>query len=94
LESSDGSLRAPADEQAGVHRIVTADQPEAPPYFVYDAVLNSKERATLDEALQRELRPLELSRALELQTAGAQILDTREPENLLQRISQEAQTSG
>ncbi len=24
--------------------LVTADQPEAPPYFVYDAVLNSKER--------------------------------------------------
>ena len=60
--------------------LVTADQPEAPPYFVYDAVLNSKERATLDAALQRELKPLELSRVLELQAAGAQILDTREPE--------------
>jgi hydroxyacylglutathione hydrolase len=60
--------------------LVTADQPEAPPYFVYDAVLNSKERATLDEALQRELKPIELDRVLELQAAGAQILDTREPE--------------
>lgn len=69
----------PMSKQAFIE-LVTADQPEAPPYFVYDAVLNSKERATLDEALQRELRPLELSRALELQTAGAQILDTREPE--------------
>src|SRR4030095_2237035 len=26
--------------------LVTADQPDAPPYFTYDAVLNSKERAT------------------------------------------------
>ena len=60
--------------------LVTADQPEAPPYFVYDAVLNSKERATLDEALQRELTPLDLHRVLELQASGAQILDTREPE--------------
>jgi len=60
--------------------LVTTDQPEAPPYFVYDAVLNSKERPTLDEALARELKPLELDRVLELQAGGAQILDTREPE--------------
>lgn len=60
--------------------IVTADQPEAPPYFVYDAVLNSKERPTLDAALERELKPLELDRVLEMQSQGAQILDTREPE--------------
>ena len=33
--------------------LVTADQPEAPPYFVYDVVLNSKERPTLEEALER-----------------------------------------
>jgi hydroxyacylglutathione hydrolase len=60
--------------------LVTADQPDAPPYFVYDAVLNSKERPTLDEALERGLKPLDLDRVLELQAGGAQILDTREPE--------------
>jgi hydroxyacylglutathione hydrolase len=60
--------------------LVTADQPEAPPYFVYDAVLNSKERPTLEEALDRGLKPLELDRVLELQAGGAQVLDTREPE--------------
>lgn len=60
--------------------LVTADQPDAPPYFVYDAVLNSKERPTLDEALERGLRPLDLGRVLELQADGAQVLDTREPE--------------
>ena len=60
--------------------LVTADQPEAPPYFTYDAVLNSKERPTLDEALGRELKPLGLDRVLELQAGGAQVLDTREPE--------------
>jgi hydroxyacylglutathione hydrolase len=69
----------PMSKQAFIE-LVTADQPEAPPYFVYDAVLNSKERPTLDEALARELKPLELDRVLELQTGGAQILDTREPE--------------
>ncbi len=60
--------------------LVTADQPEAPPYFTYDAVLNSKERPSLDEALERELQPLSLDRMLDLQAAGGQVLDTREPE--------------
>jgi glyoxylase-like metal-dependent hydrolase (beta-lactamase superfamily II) len=60
--------------------LVTADQPDAPPYFTYDAVLNGKERPTLEEALGRQWKPLALERALELQRAGAQILDTREPE--------------
>src|SRR5690348_1333951 len=60
-------------------QVVTADQPEAPPYFTYDAVLNSEERPTLDEALAREMNPLPLNRVLELQSAGAQILDTRDP---------------
>jgi glyoxylase-like metal-dependent hydrolase (beta-lactamase superfamily II)/rhodanese-related sulfurtransferase len=69
----------PMSKQAFIE-LVTADQPEAPPYFVYDAVLNSKERATLDEALKQELKPLELRDVLELQKRGAQILDTREPE--------------
>jgi hydroxyacylglutathione hydrolase len=58
-------------------RVVTADQPEAPAYFNYDAVLNSQERPTLDQALAREMNPLTLDRVLELQAAGAQILDTR-----------------
>ncbi len=69
----------PMSKQAFI-QLVTADQPEAPPYFVYDAVLNSKERPTLDETLERELKPLELDRVLELHAGGAQVLDTREPE--------------
>ena len=60
--------------------LVTADQPEAPPYFVYDAVLNSKERPTLDESLERNLKPLALNAVLDLQKEGAQILDTRDAE--------------
>jgi glyoxylase-like metal-dependent hydrolase (beta-lactamase superfamily II)/rhodanese-related sulfurtransferase len=60
-------------------QVVTADQPEAPAYFTYDAVLNSKERPTLDQALAREMNPLTLEALLDLQAAGAQILDTRDP---------------
>jgi rhodanese-related sulfurtransferase/glyoxylase-like metal-dependent hydrolase (beta-lactamase superfamily II) len=59
--------------------IVTADQPDAPPYFTYDAVLNSRERPTLDETLARELQPVTLDQLLALQEIGGQILDTRDP---------------
>jgi hydroxyacylglutathione hydrolase len=59
-------------------QVVTADQPEAPAYFVYDAVLNSQERPTLDQALALEMNPLTLDGVLALQAAGAQILDTRD----------------
>ena len=58
--------------------LVTADQPEAPPYFTYDAVLNSKERPTLDETLAREVQPIPPAGVLALQEAGAQVLDTRD----------------
>jgi glyoxylase-like metal-dependent hydrolase (beta-lactamase superfamily II)/rhodanese-related sulfurtransferase len=58
--------------------IVTADQPDTPSYFTYDAVLNTKERPTLDQTLERGLRPLSLGEALTLQDAGAQVLDTRD----------------
>ena len=58
--------------------LVTADQPDAPSYFTYDAVLNSRKRQTLSEALTWELRPLPLDDCLELQRHGVQLLDTRD----------------
>lgn len=60
-------------------RVVTADQPDSPPYFTYDAVLNAKERPTLEEALETELKPLSLGQLLELRREGAHVLDTRDP---------------
>jgi hypothetical protein len=42
-------------KEAFIH-VVTTDQPEAPPYFTYDAVLNGEERPTLDDALGRAAR--------------------------------------
>jgi glyoxylase-like metal-dependent hydrolase (beta-lactamase superfamily II)/rhodanese-related sulfurtransferase len=64
--------------KAAFVELVTADQPEAPPYFTYDAVLNSQERPTLDETLQR-ISALSLDHLLSLQAVGAQVLDTRDP---------------
>jgi hydroxyacylglutathione hydrolase len=59
-------------------QVVTADQPEAPAYFTYDAVLNSQERPTLDQTLAR-VNPMALDDLLAMQEIGAQILDTRDP---------------
>ena len=60
-------------------RLVTADQPDAPPYFTYDAILNTRERATLDKKLEEVLKPIELDEVLQLGDKGAQILDVRDP---------------
>jgi hydroxyacylglutathione hydrolase len=60
--------------------MVTADLPDAPPYFEYDAVLNAREHPTLAESLAGELRPLSLGELLQLQGEHAQILDTRSAE--------------
>ena len=65
--------------KAAFVELVTSDQPDAPPYFTYDAVLNSKERPTLDETLARQANPMNLDHLLALQSVGAQILDVREP---------------
>ena len=59
--------------------IVTADQPDAPGYFTYDAILNTRERPTLEETLERELKSLNPEEALALARGGAQLLDTRDP---------------
>jgi hydroxyacylglutathione hydrolase len=58
--------------------IVLADQPDAPAYFTYDAVLNTKERPTLEKSLEQGLKPLSLDDVLRLKNEGAQILDVRE----------------
>jgi glyoxylase-like metal-dependent hydrolase (beta-lactamase superfamily II)/rhodanese-related sulfurtransferase len=58
--------------------MVTADQPDAPAYFTYDAVLNAQERPTLEQALKRELRPLAVDDLLS-GDGSVQILDTRDP---------------
>ncbi|MDH3601878.1 MAG: rhodanese-like domain-containing protein, partial [Candidatus Tectomicrobia bacterium] len=52
---------------------------EAPAYFVYDAMLNRRERATLETTLEREHNPMTLDDVLRQMNAGAQVIDIREP---------------
>ena len=60
--------------------IVTADQPDAPPYFTWDAILNTRERTTLETNLEQVLHPLELDEFLAVARNGAQVLDVRHPD--------------
>lgn len=59
-------------------KIVTADQPEAPGYFVYDAILNRQERPALDEVMRGTLAALSLDDVLAKQKSGAQVIDVRD----------------
>ncbi|MEE9277144.1 MAG: MBL fold metallo-hydrolase [Dehalococcoidia bacterium] len=58
--------------------LVTAGQPEAPAYFGYDVQFNRSEHPTLDETLDRVLKPLSLDQLLRLRNTGAQVLDARD----------------
>ncbi len=59
-------------------RLVTADQPDAPAYFTYDAILNTRERATLDHTLEQVHRAIQLDEVLQMGDTGAQVLDVRD----------------
>jgi len=59
-------------------RLVTAEQPEAPAYFVHDAIRNRQERPTLERTLEKSLQALTLDDVLRLRNQGAQLLDVRD----------------
>lgn len=67
----------PMDEEDFV-ALVTAGQPAAPDYFVYDAVLNRRAHEVFDPA--RHAQPLDLAEVLRLQEAGAVVVDARDPQ--------------
>ena len=59
-------------------KLVEADQPFAPDYFVYDAIKNRQERPNLDATMLESAKPLTLDQVLQMQSQGAQVLDGRE----------------
>ncbi len=59
-------------------RLITADQPETPAYFGYDAQMNRKAHQTLEEVVRNSYRPLNMGTVLDYQRKGAHILDARE----------------
>ncbi len=58
--------------------IVTADQPQAPAYFGFDARLNKLERPMLDAALAQGVTALGVDAFLAKRAEGAQVVDARD----------------
>jgi hydroxyacylglutathione hydrolase len=58
--------------------LVTSEQPEAPGYFVYDAIKNRQERPGLESTMQTSLKALSLEEVIKLRDSGAQLVDVRE----------------
>ncbi|MDC0274159.1 rhodanese-like domain-containing protein [Planctomycetaceae bacterium] len=58
--------------------MVRDDQPDAPEYFVYDAIKNREERVSLEESMKRSMIALSLEDVLRLRKQGAQVVDVRE----------------
>lgn len=59
-------------------KLVTADQPEAPAYFGYDALRNRQERPSLEESMRTALQPMPLDGVLRVANRGGQLVDVRE----------------
>ncbi len=79
-KQSNYALRAP-DKQTFME-LVTEGQPPAPGYFVYDAILNRKDRELLDEdAMPPAMTYEDMLAALD---AGAMLIDGRLPEEFAQ----------
>ena len=57
--------------------MIEADQPDAPAYFGYDALLNRQERASLDELTEQSMKALDLDSVLTLQRSGTHVVDVR-----------------
>jgi len=74
---SNYALLAP-DKQTFIE-LVTEGQPPAPEYFVYDAILNRKERELLDETAMPTA--LDLAALDQHAADGAMIVDGRDPED-------------
>ncbi|AQA03899.1 MBL fold metallo-hydrolase [Mycobacterium sp. MS1601] len=71
------ALRAP--DKATFMALVTEGQPPAPSYFVYDAILNRKERKLLDEG--KMPTAMSYDQVREAVAAGAVLIDGRGPED-------------
>ncbi len=59
-------------------RLVTSDQPEAPDYFVYDAIKNRQERPDLEATLRTSLKALSVDDVVRMKKQGAELVDVRE----------------
>ena len=69
--------------------MVTTDLPEAPQYFVHDAIMNRKERQTLSETLSASWKAFSLDEVLEMLNTDTQVIDVRDATESPERTSKE-----
>jgi glyoxylase-like metal-dependent hydrolase (beta-lactamase superfamily II)/rhodanese-related sulfurtransferase len=79
-KQSNYALRAA--DRASFVQLVTEGQPPAPGYFVYDAILNRRNRGLLDEAAHPQA--MTYDEAMAAIAAGAVLVDGRSPEEFAQ----------
>ncbi len=65
--------------------LITEDQPKTPQYFGYDATYNLTKHKTLDEVLEKSLKPLTVDEAIQQRNGGAHLLDGRESDEFAKR---------
>ncbi len=89
-KASNYALLAP--DKPTFMELVTEGQPPAPGYFVYDAILNRKDRELLDEtALPNAMT---YDQVIDAVDAGAMLVDGREPRSSVTGTSGRRSTSG
>jgi glyoxylase-like metal-dependent hydrolase (beta-lactamase superfamily II)/rhodanese-related sulfurtransferase len=77
-EQKESNYALLAEDKQAFFDLVTEGQPPAPEYFVYDAILNRKERELLDE--HEVPTALDLAEFDRLVAEGAMVVDGRDPE--------------
>lgn len=67
----------PMSKQAFIE-MVTTDLPEAPHYFVHDAIMNRKDRQTLTETISASWNAFSLDEVLAMLNSDTQVIDVRD----------------
>lgn len=78
-EQKHGNYALQAASKATFIAAVTNDLPFVPGYFFKDAALNKSGASPFDEVMEHSLKPLTADQFAAMQSAGALVLDTREP---------------
>ncbi len=92
-EKAENPMLQTADKATFVQAI-QQDLPELPAYFPRDAAMNKANHADLAETIANASVPLAFDRVLEMQQAGAQVLDVRMPDDFAAGHLKDAQNVG
>lgn len=75
----------PMSKEAFVKMIV-ANQPTAPKYFVYDKQVNVQNHRLLDDVITKSMKKISADDAIRMRNGGADIIDVREPDEFTKQF--------